>query len=150
MHGAQARSSLRRVLIGLYVFSRPMAGAPPFVGDNPLATMLKHQTAEPVTLKQATLGNDFSPDLERAIARMLAKDPGERYQDLLQVADDLICIKGGVPLDSVRAKQKPIEKKKFSKTHIAVGVFVLLFIGPGSSRTSFIWRQRRANSFSQC
>ncbi len=67
------------------MFFEALTGAPPIVGDTAVSTMLKHQSQEPLSLKEATLGGKFPADLEIVISQMLAKNPAYRYPDLLQV-----------------------------------------------------------------
>lgn len=57
-----------------------LTGAPPFIGESALITLSKHQTERPPTLKEASLGTEFAPVLERMVAKMLAKDPAHRIQ----------------------------------------------------------------------
>jgi serine/threonine protein kinase len=57
-----------------------LAGMPPFVGDTPLSTLMKHQQDKPLSLKEATLGKSFPPVLEQIVSRMLQKRPEDRYQ----------------------------------------------------------------------
>lgn len=80
--------------LGCVIFEA-LTGTPPFVGDSALSTMMMHQTAAIPTLKEASLGTDFSPELEGLIRTMLSKNPDERYQDLGIAAHDLAAIKSG-------------------------------------------------------
>lgn len=75
-----------------------LVGAPPFIGETALATMLKHQSEKPLSLKEASLGGSFPADLEIIISRMLEKDANNRYSDLLQVAEDLKCVQRKEPI----------------------------------------------------
>jgi serine/threonine protein kinase len=82
-----------------------LTGFPPFSGESPLATMLKHQQDEPETLTRATLGDTFPPELERIVAKLLAKSPQQRYQRAKELAMDLENVQlngySAVPLPSV-------------------------------------------------
>lgn len=62
-----------------------LTGAPPFIGENALITLSKHQTEKPPTLKEASLGTEFAPVLERMVAKMLAKDPANRIQSFAEL-----------------------------------------------------------------
>lgn len=99
-----------------------LAGTTPFVGPNALATMMLHQSERVPTLKEASLGKDFPPELEVLVQKMLAKSPADRYQNLGVVANDLAQIYKGAPvLGLVSAKKKAamtaapitISRKKF-------------------------------------
>lgn len=79
------------------VFFEALTGLPPFLGDNALATMMKHQQEAPLSLKSATMGGAFSESLENVVARMLAKVPAERYQNLADFVMDLCAMSGGAP-----------------------------------------------------
>lgn len=71
------------------VFYEALTGSPPFMADSALGTMLKHQSEEPLPLKDGSLGKDFPFALERVVARMLEKDPQKRYQSLAEVVGGL-------------------------------------------------------------
>jgi serine/threonine protein kinase len=105
------------------MFFEALTGSPPFLGETALATMLKHQSETPQTLKEATLGGDFSRDLETIIARMLAKNPDNRYPDLQKVSDDLKNVQRGEPLASLK-KAEP--DKPLNKGLVSIGVMAVL------------------------
>ncbi len=78
------------------VLFEALTGTTPFVGETALATMLMHQSETIPNLKEASLGEEFSPAIEQVVRRMLAKDPEERYQDLGIAAHDLTrALSGG-------------------------------------------------------
>lgn len=47
------------------VMFEALTGAPPLVGDSALATMMKHQTEEPLSLKAASLGVEYPKRVEQ-------------------------------------------------------------------------------------
>jgi serine/threonine protein kinase len=69
-------------------FFEVLSGDVPFHGENPVATMLMHNQAEPPTLYEAS-GLDFPESMEVLVANMLAKAPMDRYPNLESVAEDL-------------------------------------------------------------
>jgi serine/threonine-protein kinase len=69
-----------------------LTGTPPFMGESPLITMMKHQKETPPTLKEATLGREFPPLLEAIVARLLAKPRDARYQRLDELVKDLSMV----------------------------------------------------------
>lgn len=60
------------------VLYRMVTGRPPFEGDDPLSIAFKHVHRAPEPPSQVNPG--VPPDWEAVILRMLAKDPGERFQ----------------------------------------------------------------------
>jgi len=75
------------------VLFEALTGSPPFFGDSAMSTMMKRLSEAPVSLKEGSFGREFPPALERIVARMLAVEPGERYQDFGAVVQDLIALK---------------------------------------------------------
>jgi len=71
------------------VLFEAITGTPPLVGTNSLRTMMLHVNEKAPSLKEATLGTQYSPALEQIVAKMLAKSPADRYPDLGMVAIDL-------------------------------------------------------------
>ncbi|MCC7530437.1 MAG: protein kinase [Candidatus Melainabacteria bacterium] len=78
------------------VFYEALTSAPPFMGETALSTMMKHQSENQTTLKEASLGMHFPPALEHVISKLLEKDPHNRYQSASQLASDLIRIERGL------------------------------------------------------
>jgi hypothetical protein len=72
-----------------------LTGAPPFFGANALMIMMQHQNDNVPSLKEASLGKSFPESLDSVIAKMMAKEPEQRYQDLLAVSADLERIRQG-------------------------------------------------------
>jgi len=87
------------------VLFESLSGTPPFIGDTALSIMMQHQSEQPPSLKEATLGKSFSPGIETIVARMLEKNPQARYQNLFDVARDLYRIKRGELLEGAPAPQ---------------------------------------------
>lgn len=75
------------------VFFELLTGAPPFIGENALSTMMKHQSEVPISLKEASLGTVFPAELEEIVAKLLEKDPNHRYQNANALAADLITLR---------------------------------------------------------
>jgi len=71
------------------VLFEALTGAPPFTGANALETMMQHQSAELLSLKEASMGLEFPRYLEQVVAKMLAKNPAGRYQSCEEVLRDL-------------------------------------------------------------
>ncbi len=61
-----------------------LTGRTPFVGKA-LSVVMRHQLEEAPTLKQASGGLDFPESIEEIIAKLLAKNPSDRYQSANEV-----------------------------------------------------------------
>lgn len=72
-----------------------LTGTPPYVGPTALNTMMLHDAAKPPTLKEASLGKEFPPALERVVGKMLARLPADRYENIGEVALSLTRACGG-------------------------------------------------------
>jgi serine/threonine protein kinase len=86
-----ARSDIYSV--GCTIFEA-LVGHPPFRGNNPVQTMVMHQSHEPPSMS-ATSGKNFPDEIEELVATLLAKAPMDRYQTLDKVAEDLQAIASG-------------------------------------------------------
>ncbi len=92
------------------VLFEALTGTPPFVGDNMLTTMVMHQSAPVPTLKEASLGEEFPQHLERMVARMLEKNPAQRYQDTAEIERHLTLMRDGSDTNTLQLTdelQKP-------------------------------------------
>jgi len=61
-----------------------LAGEPPFLGDSPRATMVRHVMETPRPVR--ALRPDTPPAVERALAKALAKRPSERFASVVEFA----------------------------------------------------------------
>lgn len=64
-----------------------LTGVPPLCGENAMETMMLHQNKEAPTLLEVYPQGQFSASLQAALARMLQKDPGARYQTKQRIHD---------------------------------------------------------------
>lgn len=117
------------------VMYETLTGAPPFIGENALTTMMRHQQDKQLPLNQASLGIEFPPEMDRIIGKLLEKDPGNRYQTAKAVAADLISFERELLSTGIESTQQrtaigraalaPLGKPELTK-QIAVGQKFLL------------------------
>ncbi|WP_230467741.1 WD40 repeat domain-containing serine/threonine protein kinase [Lujinxingia vulgaris] len=62
-----------------------LTGKPPFISNNVYSVLRMHVRQKPPRLSEAHPGRVFPEELERLVARMLAKEPSERPNDLSEV-----------------------------------------------------------------
>ena len=111
------------------VLFEALTGTPPFIGENALATMIKHQNETPPSLKEASLGKEFPQTLGQIVATMLAKSPGSRYQDLGIAAHDLAAtMRGDAILKQAVPRIKLGSSKNMSLSRIAFYGSILISI----------------------
>lgn len=136
-----------------------LTGAPPFIGESALITLSKHQTERPPTLKEASLGTEFAPLLERMVAKMLEKNPANRIQTFkelkqiikklrkLEQEDQLIseALPTGQP---PRTTTKAVEKSKrpTNKGLIIASITILAIVVGAGSTAFFYWQNTSKNN----
>lgn len=85
---ADVRSDLYSLGCSLYFM---LAGRPPFPNGTVLQKLLQHQGDTPPDLRQVR--RDLPMPLVRAVSRLLAKSPAQRYQTPTALIDDLALIR---------------------------------------------------------
>lgn len=104
------------------VFYEVLTGTPPFLGESALSTMMKHQSETPASLKEASLGTEFPEKMEMLVARLLEKRPEDRYQNLIDVANELNQILGEGKESGSRDATKELKKTgAYTSRHARVG-----------------------------
>ncbi len=73
-----------------------LAGRPPFEGDNLLDLLLQLEDQQPTPLRQ--LVRSLPEDLEVIVLKCLAKDPSDRYESALALAEDIARHIAGEPI----------------------------------------------------
>jgi serine/threonine-protein kinase len=110
---------------------KALTGQPPFSGGNAFATILMHQNRAAPTLDSAAGGKVFPPQLESIMAKLLRKNPDERYQTLSELKLDLELIARGqnmmvVPVseekEAVAADREPTDREQTDseQTYVAI------------------------------
>ncbi len=107
----------------------------------PLNLMLKHQTEKPPTLKEASMGREFPEALELIVAKTLEKNPDQRYQSLIDLAEDLTISKRAQTDSTANVtlsrtvphflRTSPAAEKSFPKALIGTVSLACLAIGFG-------------------
>ena len=67
-----------------------LTGAPPFIGENALSTMMKHQMETPLSLKEASMGITFPQEIELLVAKLLEKNPHNRHANAQLLTSELV------------------------------------------------------------
>lgn len=111
------------------VMFETLTGLPPFMGSTSLSTMMKHQSEKPPSLKEATLGKEFPPEIESLVARLLEKEPDKRYQSLNALARDLSLLQQGISAESLKqiraSDSEKISNKRFSNLEMTkIGLLI--------------------------
>jgi hypothetical protein len=74
------------------VMYETLTGAPPVMGENALSTMMKHQTEKPLSLREASMGIVFPTAIEQLVAKLLEKDPNNRFPNAQLLTASLVNI----------------------------------------------------------
>ena len=73
-----------------------LTGTPPFVGNTPYETFLKHMNEQPPGLKAAVKDRSTRQSLEVILFACLAKEPEKRYQSMRRLADHMKLVEEGM------------------------------------------------------
>jgi serine/threonine protein kinase len=129
--GVEARSDIYS--LGC-MFFEALTGAPPFGGRTALEVMMQHGVAPLPSLKEASLGETFAPQLEGIVERMLAKLPENRYSNAGDVAQDLFHFQeGDFDKLTVSAKEENLTatttKARKNAIRTAITAFICSIVG---------------------
>lgn len=125
--GVDHRSDLYSVGCVMY---ECLTGAPPLVGENALSTMMKHQSEKPLSLKEASLGIEFSEAIEHIIGRLLEKDLNARYQTAENFTADLVAIDQAKRYDRMPTLSRILEvPRPIAPKPTGFSVPVLIYFG---------------------
>jgi serine/threonine protein kinase len=85
------------------MFYELLVGRLPFIADSPTAMIFQHAYETPFPLKKAA--PDVPQPLVDVVARMMAKEPAERYASCAAVLADLRAFREGRPVEAASASQ---------------------------------------------
>src|SRR2546423_13907014 len=80
-----------------------LAGTPPFDGESAQSVLMKQATVAPVPIRQ--LRGEVPAALAAVIARMLSKDPADRYQTAEDVSRALVDPLPGAARDGLHTRR---------------------------------------------
>jgi serine/threonine-protein kinase len=89
IHGADIRSDLYSLGCTFY---QALTGQVPFPGGNPMEKLLKQLMNDPPPLR--SLRPEVPPAVEALVGRLMAKDPGQRFQTPGELARELVSLSG--------------------------------------------------------
>jgi WD40 repeat protein/predicted Ser/Thr protein kinase len=128
------------------ILYRLLAGRPPFQGPTTMDVLMQVVADEPVPPRRLCL--QVPRDLETVCLKCLRKQPGDRYPDALELAEDLRRFQGGEPIRA-RAVGRAERLLKWARRRPALaaafglGVLVLL---SGLGGAGAVWLWQRAES----
>jgi serine/threonine protein kinase len=119
-----------------------VAGTKPFGGSTSAHTMVEILEKEPAPLAHA--GAPHVPqELQRIVAKSIAKDPDERYQSAKDMLIDLRNLKKRLELDAQIEKPQPKRKRWLSIALVAIAASVAGVVGVN------VWRNNRNSTIVQ-
>jgi Serine/threonine protein kinase len=90
-----------------------LTGKPPFLGENPVKTIMKHVQEKPKRLRSRLTRLDIPEALEAVVLHCLEKNPSQRYQYVEELIKDLESIRDGA--EPVIVRQRTLQKKAEQK-----------------------------------
>jgi serine/threonine protein kinase len=131
--GADERSDIYS--LGCVLFES-LTGTPPFKGTTALETMMQHVNSPTPSLKEASLGGEFPAAIEKIVAKMLAKDSRERYQNFMAVGQDLLLSQQGegerIQVVAMRPQRGAQLRRSRNVDWLSVGIALITGLVVGS------------------
>lgn len=130
-----ARSDVYSLGCVLYEIS---TGAPPFVGDSPVAIAYQHVREDPAA--PSSRESQLTPDFDAVVLKAMAKDPDNRYQSAAEMRVDLVRLqRGDVPYAAARetaaertsplpVTESPRTNPRMPRRLVAMGVLAVLAV----------------------
>lgn len=107
-----------------------LTGSAPFVGKTIVDTLISHMEAAPPTLREASLGRDFTAGVERATRMLLAKDPIDRYHSA-EEAKRALQLALQIHEEEKSPQKSAMEKAKTPKVMILAAVSIAVAVTAG-------------------
>ena len=120
--------------LGVIIYEM-LAGRLPFPGDYEQAVLYAIINQEPEKL--AGIRPEVKADLERIVARSLAKDPTKRYPVAAGLLDDLKAFSSGMPPSKATRIKKGIHGRRWAFGMAAILVIALIGLNIGGIRRLF-------------
>ena len=111
-------------------FFHLLTGRPPYASDSPMAVMHGHLFA-PVP-RLSAVRPDLPPALDHVIARVLAKDPNQRYWRCGDFANDITAAFAGAATAPVPQTPVPASRRRPWLLPAALGVAAVAAVGIGA------------------
>lgn len=97
--------------LGVTMF-QALTGKPPLAGKTAMETVAMHQSTAAPTLHQLAPNDRFSDELEYVVARLLAKQPEQRFSSLYDVEKHLQQLETGTSEGKIRPKKITAARKR--------------------------------------
>lgn len=123
--GADGRSDIFSLGLVLY---EALAGHHPFLSDSYVATThrILHEKASSIRIFNSTVPEE----LDRIVARMMAKNPADRYANAQDLVDDLRAVQSGVTPSKLLPR--PLIRRQSRKSVWITAVIVLIIVIAGA------------------
>jgi eukaryotic-like serine/threonine-protein kinase len=115
-----------------------VTGAPPFTGDSAVAVAYQHVREDPEP--PSSYDESLSPDIDAVVLKAMAKNPANRYQDALEMREDLMRAAAGEPVHATPVLEAPTTlapaaavapppERDRGRRGLVYGLFALLLVG---------------------
>jgi serine/threonine-protein kinase len=121
-----------------------ISGQLPFKGERETSVMYSIEHKEPKPLK--SIQPDIPEELEQIVGKALTKNPGERYQKMDELLDDLYSISKGFVPPKIKAAIRRARLSKIKRTYLYAGIAGLSVLLIAAGIYLFIVRGKPINS----
>jgi serine/threonine protein kinase len=127
--GTKIDSRTDQYSLGCLIFEC-LTGTTPHVGKTSIETLLKHQSENAPSLREASMGEKFPVALEEVVAKLLAKEPTARFSSMAkaQSAFKNCLVANDNPTGKGRHETTSDKRSTNSKLIIACCVFAILIV----------------------